>query len=59
MFISPIETQIVSKLRPGSPKDIEDALFLFGIFRKYLDKDRLKEQMKAFRVRGDEYGIIL
>lgn len=59
VFISPIEIQIAYKLRLGSPKDIEDALFLFEIFGKYLDKAVLKEQMKAFRVRGDEYGIIL
>lgn len=59
VFISPIEIQIAYKLHLGSPKDIEDALFLFEIFGKYLDKEVLKEQMKAFGVRGDEYGIIL
>ncbi len=59
VFISPIEIQIAYKLYLGSPKDIEDALFLFEIFRKYLDYKMLKELMKTFNVRGDEYGIIL
>jgi hypothetical protein len=59
VFISPIEIQIAYKLHLGSPKDIEDALFLFEIFQKHLDTAQLREQMKAFTVRGDEYGIIL
>lgn len=58
-FISPIEIQIAYKIHLGSPKDIEDALFLFEIFRKHLDAVQLKEQMKAFRVSGDDYGIVL
>jgi len=59
VFISPIEIQIAYKIHLGSPKDIEDALFLFEIFGTHLDRGRLKEQMKAFHVSGDEYGIIL
>lgn len=59
VFISPIEIQIAYKLYLGSPKDIEDALFLFEIFREHLDQARLKEQMKAFHVSWDSYGIIL
>lgn len=59
VFISPVEIQIAYKVWLGSPKDIEDALFLFEIFRQHLDQALLKEQMKAFLVSGDEYGIIL
>jgi len=59
VFISPVEIQIAYKIWLGSPKDIEDALFLFEIFRQHLDQALLKEQMKAFHVSGDEYGIIL
>lgn len=59
VFISPIEIQIAYKLRLGSPKDIEDAMFLFEIFRDYLNMTQLKDQMKAFNVSGEEYGIIL
>ncbi len=59
VFISPIEIQIAYKLYLGSPKDIEDALFLHEIFRGHLDQIQLKEQMKAFHVSGDDYGIIL
>jgi hypothetical protein len=59
VFISPIEIQIAYKIHLGSPKDIEDALFLFEIFQGYLDTAQLREQMKAFHVSGDNYGIIL
>ena len=59
VFISPIEIQIAYKIHLGSPKDIEDALFLFEIFGNHLDRGRLKEQMEAFYICGDEYGIIL
>jgi hypothetical protein len=59
VYISPIEIQIAYKIHLGSPKDIEDALFLFEIFREYLNTAQLKELMKAFHVSGDEYGIIL
>jgi hypothetical protein len=59
VYISPIEIQIAYKIWLGSPKDIEDALFLFEIFRGHLDQALLKEQMKAFKVSGDAYGIIL
>lgn len=59
VFISPIEIQMADKIYPGSPKDIENALFLHEIFKEHLDKSQLKEQMKAFHVRGDNYGIVL
>jgi hypothetical protein len=57
VFISPIEIQIAYKLYLGSEKDIEDALYLFEIFKKDLDQQNLKAWMKKFDVRGDEYGI--
>ena len=57
VFISPIEIQIAYKLYLGSGKDIEDAIYLFEIFKKDLDQQNLKAWMKKFDVRGDEYGI--
>jgi hypothetical protein len=57
VFISPIEIQIAYKLYLGSEKDIEDAIYLFEIFKKDLDQQNLKAWMKKFDVRGDEYGI--
>jgi len=57
LFISPIEIQIAYKLRLGSDKDIEDALYLWEIFREYLDTPLLKKWMEKFGVAGDEYGI--
>jgi len=59
LFISPVEIQIAYKIYLGSPKDIEDALFLWEIFRNNLDVMKLKEQMRALGVSGEEYGIIL
>jgi hypothetical protein len=57
VYISPIEIQIAYKLYLGSEKDIEDALYLFEIFKKDLDQQNLKAWMKKFDVQGDEYGI--
>lgn len=41
LFISPIELQITFKLLLGSKKDIEDARYLYKIFKDYLKKDLL------------------
>jgi hypothetical protein len=57
MYISPIDIQIAYKLYLGSDKDIEDALYLWEIFKDDLDRESLKIWMKTFGVRGDEYGI--
>jgi len=56
-FISPIGIQIAYKLYLGSQKDIEDALYLWEIFKDDLDHAGLMKQMKIFRVQGDKYGI--
>ena len=58
-FISPIGIQIAYKLYLGSQKDIEDALYLWEIFKEDLDHASLKKQMVIFKVRGDEYGIVV
>lgn len=59
LFISPIEVQIAYKLFLGSEKDIEDALYLWEIFRDHLDCDCLKNWMKQFEVKGADYGILI
>ena len=56
-FISPIEIQIAYKLYLGSEKDIEDALYLWELFKGNIDQVGLKNSMEILRVRGDEYGI--
>ncbi|MDD5144464.1 hypothetical protein [Methanoregula sp.] len=56
-FISPIDIQIAYKLYLGSDKDIEDAVYLWEIFKSDLDNNRMKNWMEKFRVAGDEYGI--
>ena len=43
LYVSPIEMQIAYKLYLGSDKDVEDAVFLFELFRKTLDMETLHE----------------
>jgi hypothetical protein len=57
LFISPIELQIPYKLYLGSDKDIEDAIYLWDIFKEKVDISLMKRFMKALNVRGEEYGI--
>lgn len=59
LCISPIDIQIAYKLYLGSTKDIEDALYLWEIFKSDLDQKNLRAWMKRFGVRGDEYGIVV
>jgi len=58
MYVSPIEIEIY-KLYLGSEKDIEDALYLWDIFKDYLDMSLIRRFMKELSVTGDEYGITL
>jgi len=55
--ISPLELQIAFKLYLGSDKDIEDAVYLYDIFSKYLDIVKLKQYMSILKVKGADYGI--
>ncbi len=57
VFISPIELQIAYKLYLGSDKDIEDAVYLWEIFKNHINKNRLDYFMKKMNVEGSEYGI--
>ena len=57
LYISPIEVQIPYKLYLGSDKDIEDAVYLWEIFKRYLKGEKLKRFMEELKVDGREYGI--
>ena len=57
LFISPIEVQIPYKLYLGSDKDIEDAVYLWEIFKSYLEREKLKRFMEKLKVDGRAYGI--
>jgi hypothetical protein len=59
LFISPLELQIAYKLHLGSDKDIEDAVYLWDIFKENLDTPLLKKFMQSLRVRGDDIGIVV
>jgi hypothetical protein len=57
VYISPIEVQIAYKLYLGSDKDVEDAVYLWEIFKEHIDKIRLNHFMKKMNVDGGTYGI--
>lgn len=41
LYISPIELQIAYKLYLGSDKDVEDAYYLYELFREHLKRGLL------------------
>ncbi|KYK36786.1 MAG: hypothetical protein HXS46_11275 [Theionarchaea archaeon] len=55
--VSPVELQIPYKLYLRSDKDIEDAVYLWDIFKETANIPLLKKFMKALHVTGDPYGI--
>jgi len=57
LFISPLDIQIAYKLWLGSDKDIEDAVYLWEIFKDNLDHSVMKSRMDEFGVSGEDYGI--
>jgi hypothetical protein len=59
LCISPIDIQIAYKLWLGSDKDIEDAVYLWEIFKNNIDHNRMKNRMKEFGVTGEKYGIVV
>ena len=50
LYISPIELQIPYKLFLGSEKDIEDARFLFKLFKNELDARLLKTFLNKLKI---------
>lgn len=57
VFVSPIELQIPYKLYLGSRKDIEDAVYLWDLFKENLDMTLLNRFTGNLQVRGALYGI--
>lgn len=57
LYISPFEVQIPYKLYLGSPKDIEDALYLWDLVKNHVDRELMEEFMETLQVCGDTYGI--
>jgi len=49
LFISPLELEIPYKLYLGSEKDIEDARYLYKLFKKYLDTNLLNDFNKKLK----------
>ncbi len=57
MKISPIELQIPYKLYLSGAKDVEDAIYLYEIFKEMIDRKTLKNFLKEFDVDAIDYGI--
>jgi hypothetical protein len=57
MKIAPIELQIPYKLYLSGDKDIEDAIYLYEIFKETVDRKTLKNILKEFDVDATDYGI--
>jgi hypothetical protein len=55
--ISPLEIQIPYKLYLGSEKDIEDALYLYNLFSKYINKVVLFNFCKDFGIDTKKYEL--
>ncbi|MBI2672156.1 hypothetical protein HYX16_04445 [Candidatus Woesearchaeota archaeon] len=50
LFISPLELQIPFKFVLGTEKDIEDALYLFNLFKERLDKNLLEHFVQKLNI---------
>ncbi len=59
ILISPIEMQIAYKLYLGSEKDVEDAVYVYQIFKDKLDLSLLNSLIDKLNVRNqaEKYGI--
>jgi hypothetical protein len=50
LFLSPLEMQIAYKFYLSGEKDVEDAYFLFSLFKGNLNKEKLKTIIKSLKV---------
>jgi len=57
LYISSMELQIPYKLYLGSDKDIEDAVYLWEIFKDKIDRELMKKFMDELGVSGEKYGV--
>ncbi|MBS3162184.1 hypothetical protein J4476_05820 [Candidatus Woesearchaeota archaeon] len=58
IFISPLELQVSFKLYLGSEKDIEDAKYLYEIFKEKLDHKLLLDFCRKLKIEGDLYKYL-
>lgn len=59
LYISPIELQIPYKLYLGSDKDIEDAIYLWDIFKENIDLDIMEKFVKDLDVDPEIEKLLL
>ena len=49
-YISPLELQIIFKLSLGSEKDLEDARYLYNLFKEKLDRNALEQLFRKLNI---------
>lgn len=49
-YISPLELQIIFKLYLGSEKDLEDARYLYNLFKEKLDRNMLEQLFRKLNI---------
>jgi hypothetical protein len=57
VYMPPIELQIACKLYLGDEKNIEDAMYLWEVFKEHLGLSLLHKFMEILGVKGDAYEI--
>lgn len=55
--ISPIELQIAYKVYLSGDKDLEDAMYLYEIFKDRINRETLKNFLEEFGMDADSHGI--
>jgi len=53
LFISPLELQLAYKLFLGSDKDIEDATYLYELFKGRVSLEKIREYATDLKVKGE------
>ena len=59
LYFSPLELQVAFKIELGSEKDIEDARFLYKLFKDYLDKKLLKEMLAKLYISNNQFEKVI
>ena len=59
LFISPLEMQIPYNLFKGSPKDIDDARYLYKLFREKLNLTMMERFLGELKIPGESIDMYL
>jgi hypothetical protein len=59
IYISPMELQIPYKLSLGDDKDIQDAIYLWEIFKENIDLDIMEKFLEELKINPDKIKLLL